>query len=245
MTKRKAKDIKAHVIQIAEPEQKQLPVVNTPDVLLKIGIEKGLSIDQLEKLMAMQKEWWDRQAESLYLEAKTKFQSKVPVIKKVKPVDQNKNRDPNKPKAAEFSYAPLGEIATVVNPILGEFGLSYDWEIEDFYDDQKAPKIRVTCVVSHVGGHKKRTKMEAYHESSGNKTGIHSRASTVSYLERYTLKAALGVVEEDEDDDGSNAQDNTKVEVKKEKISDGQFRSFWREQRTARWYWKKPRKCSS
>jgi hypothetical protein len=47
-------------------------------------------------------------------------------------------------------------------------------------------------------------------DSSGAKNAIQGRASTVSYLERYTLKAILGVSEQEDDDDaGGGAADDS------------------------------------
>ncbi len=103
-----------------------------------------------------------------------------------------------------------------------KYGFSYDWAIKDFRDEKGDPKIKVTCIISHVAGHKNSTDMEAYHDGSGKKSNIQSRASAVSYLERYTLKAAFGLVEEGEDTDGKKAQAPPPV-IKKQKITDGQF----------------------
>ena len=52
-------------------------------------------------------------------------------------------------------------------------------------------------------------------DAGGAKNAIQARASTKSYLERYTLKAVCGVAEGGEDDDGSGgARDATVGDVK-------------------------------
>jgi hypothetical protein len=43
-------------------------------------------------------------------------------------------------------------------------------------------------------------------DAGGAKNAIQARASTISYLERYTLKAICGVAEGGEDDDGNGGR---------------------------------------
>jgi hypothetical protein len=44
-------------------------------------------------------------------------------------------------------------------------------------------------------------------DAGGAKNAIQARASTISYLERYTLKAICGVAEGGEDDDGNGGRE--------------------------------------
>ena len=43
-------------------------------------------------------------------------------------------------------------------------------------------------------------------DAGGAKNAIQARASTVSYLERYTLKAILGISEQEDDNDGGSGE---------------------------------------
>ncbi len=219
--KKNGKKVINEVQVIPAVEERQLPVVNTPDMLIKLGIEKGMPMDQLKELMSMQREWlWDK-AKSHFLLAKSKFQGEVPIIKKSTNVKfalkDNKG-------TVDYNYAALGEIKEAIRPLLPKYGFSYDWKIIDFKDEKNEPKIKVICEVSHIGGFSKETEMEAYHDGSGGKSNIQARASTISYLERYTLKAAFGLVEEDEDDDGRKAQaPPANPNVKKQKPTEKAF----------------------
>lgn len=161
---------------------------DNPSRLIELAIDKGANIDQLEKLMALQERWDANQARKAYANAFTQFQSTVPTLKKTKKVKFNQT---------EYSYTPLGDIAEQIRPTLLGCGLSYRFEIND-----KESVISVVCIVSHIDGHSERTTMDAAPDSSGSKNGIQQRGSTITYLQRYTLIAALGLTTADEDIDG-------------------------------------------
>jgi hypothetical protein len=58
----------------------------------------------------------------------------------------------------------------------------------------------VTCVISHGDGYFEENSLAAAQDDSGNKNSIQAVGSTVTYLERYTLKAALGLAVATDDD---------------------------------------------
>ena len=66
-----------------------------------------------------------------------------------------------------------------------------------------AHEIEVTCIITHRDGHSERTTMRGPEDFSGFKNAMQSRRSTTSYLERYCLIDALGLVTADRDNDGS------------------------------------------
>ena len=68
---------------------------------------------------------------------------------------------------------------------------------------QQDDKISVTCTITHTSGHKRTATMTAGADMSGSKNAIQGIASTVTYLERYTFFAALGIASAEMfDDDG-------------------------------------------
>jgi len=60
--------------------------------------------------------------------------------------------------------------------------------------------VSVTCVVSHVDGHSEENTLSANNDTSGSKNAIQAVGSAVTYLERYSLKAALGLAAAEDDD---------------------------------------------
>lgn len=168
-----------------------------PSRLLELAIVNKADITQLEKLMELYEIWEKRQAEKQFYEALSLFQSKVPPIPKSAMISFSA-RGGN----VQYKYAPLGAIAPYIQQYLADTGLSYRWDITTNDDNS----ITVACIVSHVSGHSTRTCLKAPFDSTGAKNEIQARGSTITYLQRYTLIAALGISTADEDLDGVNEE---------------------------------------
>jgi len=174
----------------------------TPNTFLQLAIEKGLAIDQLERLIALQERWEAKKAREMYSVAFSAFQKIAPDLKKNKSADFGPNK-------AKYQYQSLDDIAAHIRGPLASCGLSYKWGQKDEGDD-----ISVWCIVMHVGGHVETGEpLKGKMDTSGNKAGIQAKASTISYLRRYTLTGMLGLSSADVDDDGkkgvaSKKQDN-------------------------------------
>lgn len=164
----------------------------TPADLLSQAIEKGLDVEALEKLMALQERWDNNQARKAFFESFTKFQSEAPELRKSKKVSFETQKG-----STDYHYAPLAAITRQLTDVLKANDLSYRWEINDDKDT-----IKVTCIVSHVAGHSERTTMTASPDASGGKQPIQARGSAIEYLKRYTLIGALGLSTADSDVDG-------------------------------------------
>ena len=156
--------------------------------MIQLAIEKGASIDQLERLMDMQERYEANESRKSYVSAMSEFRAKCPTIAKTRTAHQSK-------------YAGLAETIDQIKSLLSECGLSHSWKT----DQSDNGIVSVTCCVTHVAGHQECTTMTAPPDDSGKKNRIQSIASTVSYLERYTLYAILGLASADMDDDGQLA----------------------------------------
>ena len=110
-------------------------------------------------------------------------QDKMPALKKSK-------------QGHNYKYTPLPDIAEQIRQPLLKCGLTYRFEMDH------GEAIKVCCVVTHLDGHSEKTEMSAHPDKSGSKNDVQAVGSTVSYLQRYTLIAALGITTADEDMDG-------------------------------------------
>lgn len=177
-----------------QPLQKEVTASPTPLTLLTAAIEKGVDMQQLKELMDLQERWEKKEAKKAFLDALSKFQTLVPVVKK------NKKASIASQKGSfSYKFAELGVIAATIKEALNASGLSYRWEFKE-----SAGKLKVTCLVSHRDGHTESTEMEAGLDTSGYKNDIQQKGSTHSYLQRYTLIGALGLSTADEDNDGKD-----------------------------------------
>lgn len=164
----------------------------TPMGMLQIAVQRGASMDELAKLMDLQERWEKNEARKAFVVAMAAFKANPPKILKSKQV--------NIPGGARFAHATLADVCDGVCAALGEHGLSHKWETS-----QENARITVTCTITHELGHAERTSLTASPDDSGKKNSIQQIASTVTYLERYTLMAACGLAAKDMDDDARGA----------------------------------------
>lgn len=172
------------------------PTALTPMDMLNRAVSQGASIEVLEKLMTLQERWEANQARKAFDEAMAAAKAEIPVIVKNRTVDFTSAKG-----RTHYRHEDLAEIARTVTPILAKHGLSYR------YRTSSAPNepVTVTCIVSHRGGHAEENTLAAGRDESGNKNSIQAIGSTITYLQRMTLKAALGLAAS-EDDDGASAE---------------------------------------
>lgn len=156
-------------------------------------------VDKLKALLAVKKEWEENEARKAYVAAMAAFKAEPIVIAKNKQVTMNlKDRD-NKPAGKlEFAHADLAEVVDAVVPAMAKHGLSHRWDIR-----QEGSIISVDCVITHALGHSQKVSMHGLPDDTGRKNAIQQVASTVSYLQRYTLMSACGVAAKGIDNDGN------------------------------------------
>jgi len=163
----------------------------TPMTLLGMAMDQGADLDRLERLMAMQERWEEKEALKAYNRAFAAFKSEA--VKIIKNIDVKDG--PLKGK----KYADLFAVVDSATPALSRNGLSAAWKLTKDEKDW----VEVTCILRHELGHFETVTMGGPPDVGGAKNAIQARASTVSYLERYTFLAITGLASSDGDKDGS------------------------------------------
>lgn len=186
---------------LAKAEPVNAPVVQssgamTPMQMLNTALERGAGMEVLEKLMTLQERWEANQARKAFDEAMAAAKAEIPPIFKNRTVDFTSQKG-----RTHYKHEDLAEIARTVNPILGKHGLSYRFRTSAEVNQP----VSVTCVVSHRLGYYEENTLHGPRDESGNKNSLQAIGSTLSYLQRMTLKAALGLAAT-EDDDGRRAE---------------------------------------
>jgi len=166
-------------------------VGNSPADMIRMAVSGGADLEQLEKLLEMQERWEAKEAHKAYNKAIAAFKSVPLEIEKDKKVGYSTNKGD-----VGYSHASLANVIKKVTEELSKHGLSAS------FNTHQNGKIKVTCRISHVAGHFEETSLEADADTSGSKNSIQALGSTITYLERYTLLAALGLATKDQDDDG-------------------------------------------
>jgi hypothetical protein len=188
-----------NVRQIEGPTS-QLPVQSEGAAVLgmieRVARDPGADMDKMMQLMSWRKEIVSEQKRAAFDEAMAAAKAEIPVISKNREVDFTSSKG-----RTHYKYEDLAEIARVVSPILAKHGLSYRYRVTSNINEP----VTVTCIVSHRAGHFEEVTLLGGRDESGNKNSIQAVASTLTYLQRMTLKAALGLAAS-EDDDGKSAE---------------------------------------
>lgn len=170
------------------PRTQKVPT--TPMGMVALAVTQGATIDKLEKLMDLQDRWEAREALKAFNTSFAAFKAEaVQITKNVKVTD-----GPLKGK----SYADLFGVVQAVTPALSKHGLSASWKTTK----DEPNWIEVTCILRHIDGHFETESMGGVPDIGGAKNAIQARASSKSYLERYTLMAITGLASSDMDKDG-------------------------------------------
>lgn len=162
----------------------------TPMEMLSRAVNQGATVEVLEKLMGLQERWEQSQSRKAFDTAIASAKAEIPVIIKNKVVDFTSQKG-----RTNYAHEDLAEIARTIDPILAKYGLSYRFRI-----DSQPGVVLVTCIVSHRDGYSEENTLPAPHDVSGNKNSIQAVGSTITYLQRYTLKASLGLAAAKDDD---------------------------------------------
>lgn len=170
--------------------QEANPLAGTPAYMLQLAVEQGADLAKLEKLMDLHERWSATEARKAYVAAVAGFRGECPAIDRAV---QGHNR----------KYAGLADTLEQIKSLLSKYGLSHTWKTS-----QESAAITVECCLTHLQGHTECTKLTAAPDTTGNKNSIQAIGSTVSYLQRYTLFAILGLASKEMDDDGNKTADD-------------------------------------
>lgn len=166
----------------------------TPMSMIERAVEKGADVAMIEKLMELAERHDRNLGRRAFDQAIAAAKAEFPSIRKNRTVDFTTAKG-----RTHYRHEDMVEIARTVDPILSKYGLSYRYRTE-----QDGRVVTVTCILSHKDGYSEETTLSSAADESGNKNHIQAVGSAATYLQRYTLKMALGLAAS-EDDDGRRA----------------------------------------
>lgn len=170
-------------------EQAMAPVQElSPMGMISSIVQQGADPESLERVTAWAERMQANEARRAFAQAMTNFKAICPTIVRDR-------------KGHTNTYATLVGIDEAIRPALAQCQLSPSWRVLKNDKDW----IEVECRVTHVMGHYESTSFGGPPDVGPGRNALQARASTVSYLERYTLKALLGIVDKDmPDNDGDD-----------------------------------------
>lgn len=180
--------MKADLLDAAE-EPTSLVQAPSVSVFERMAADPNVSVDKLERLIAMQERVMAAQATAAFNRAFVDLQAALPTV-----IERG--------KTDKGTYAELEDIVETVRPILKEHGFSLGHRTE--WPDKTT--VKVIGILTHVDGHERCSEFLASADTSGSKNAIQALGSSVAYGRRYTTKDLLNIVTRKEDDDGATSE---------------------------------------
>jgi hypothetical protein len=174
------------------PSDVPVPAVVDPETLLAKAIEHNVSIDALERLLALRERLAAERARTEFFTALASFQGECPII----PKRDSATIVAKSGARYTYRYASLDDIVRVTAPLLAARGLAT--RVETAID---AGQLCATCVVHHVGGHSEASTFRVPIATGDRMNPAQQVASASTYAKRYAYCNALGILTGDEDDD--------------------------------------------
>lgn len=178
--------------------EKQTPQAdNIMSVIARAAADPSVNVDKMERLYAMLSQENVRIAAQEFNQSMTLAQTEMPHI-----VKDCKNPSTNS------RYAQLETLSKAALPIYTKHGFSLQFSQGE---SSHATKIRVTCKVSHSGGHSEMYFLDLSPDDTGakgnsSKTKIHGEGSTFAYGRRYLTTMIFNMTIVNEDDDGNQGK---------------------------------------
>lgn len=158
--------------------------------LLETALKRDADEQVLAQLIDLHERTREGEARRAFEAALAAAKAEIPVIIKTQQASLGRT---------SYRHEDLAEIARTIGPILARHGLAYR-----FRSLTSGSEVTITCIVSHRDGYREENSLSAGADTSGEKNPIQAIGSTLTYLQRMSLKAALGLAAA-HDDDGKAA----------------------------------------
>lgn len=185
-----------NVAALPAPAQTPDIVPLNPSDLMTTALSNGANVDVIARLMELSERHEANCARRAFNRALAAAKAEMPIIRKNRHVDF-KNKDGSR---TSYQHEDLAEIVASITDILAKHDLGFRWTTAN---DERS--VAVTCQIYHDDGHSIETTLSAGADASGKKNHIQSVGSAVTYLQRYTLKAILGLAASHDDDGRSSS----------------------------------------
>ena len=162
--------------------------------LFRLAIDKGISVEGLEKLVMLHERIADRSAGQEFAEALAGFQNDCPSISK----ESRAEITPRSGIKYGYNYAELDRIVEVVRPILHKYGLAFSWD-----SGVEGPTLSCVCTLRHINGHKEKATFACPTESRAGMSVQQAHAGALTFARRQALVQVLGLTTCEPDSDGA------------------------------------------
>jgi hypothetical protein len=159
----------------------------------RLATNPALNFDVLKELLAERRIDLKRAAESAFNAAMSAAKGELAPVIKTRDVDFTSAKTQTRTR---YKYESFADVARVVDPVFTRFGLSYRFRVQ-----QTGDIARVICIVSHADGHSEENPLEAKVDpGSTGMSMVQALGSALTFLQRYSLRAAIGLAAGIDDD---------------------------------------------
>lgn len=163
-------------------------------VIERAAANPAIDVDKMERLLSMQERIMAKVAEQKFNAAMSAAQQEMPRV----------GRDAHNPSTNSL-YTRLETLNDAAVPIYTKHGFSLSFGTADC---PTPDYFRITCHVSHDGGHSRDYQCDLPNDCVGakgnaSKTKMHGAGSTFSYGRRYLTLLIFNITLVNEDDDGN------------------------------------------
>jgi hypothetical protein len=185
-------DKRHSAIERVEPSSPLLAVMD------KLASNPNLDADKIERLFNLflegQRKMAEMADERAFAEAMADFKKNPPQIVKSRLAEMMKEGR----KLYEYNFADLDAYTSAAMAPLAERGITWSFPFVE-----KDGQIFVSCILRYGLYKHTPTTLSSPPDQTGGKNAIQAKASTLSYLERYTFCGATGLTAAMPDNDGA------------------------------------------
>ena len=162
--------------------------------LIQQGISSGMSVDTLERLLAMRRELRAEAAKEAFDAAMADLQDEMPIINKTSKVFEKGSTT-----KVRYQFAPIDSIVQQTKEYIAKHGFSYKTDT----DTSVSKEMTVTVTVKHRAGHTEKSSMTVPIDSEGYMSAPQKVAAATTFAKRYAFCNAFGIITGDADTDAS------------------------------------------
>ena len=168
-------------------------------VIERLATNPQLNIEVFDRLLAARRSEEDRAAERAFNVSMSQAKGEISPVLKTRDVDYPSKKEGG--GRTKYKYESFADVARAIDPAFAAHGLSYRFRIS-----QQVDLVTVTCIVSHADGYSEETAplQSKVDPGSTGMSMVQALGSALTYLQRYSLRAAIGLAA-GVDDDGRGA----------------------------------------
>jgi len=156
------------------------------DSLIRYAIDHVVDIDKLGRLMDLVERRQKRLEKIAFTQSMVRFHQEPDIKILKKEIAQYGLKTGGQ---MSYRFSKLDQVVDVIGPKLAKWGVTRSWQ-PDYKENGELSAV--TCILEHVAGGGKETRLAAAPDFSGGKQLNHANAAGITFWERYSLLCATG-----------------------------------------------------